>query len=79
MKANYSRPVPMQCTTCGGMEFELDEESGSVHCTGCDRTYDRQELIQENGGRVDAHFDEMKSEIMADVRKDVAKMFKKFK
>ncbi len=79
MKTDYSRSVSMQCPTCGGMDFEFNEEGGTVRCTGCDRAYDRQKLIRENGGRIDAHVEEMKSEIMADVRKDFAKMFKKFK
>ena len=79
MKNEYSRSVSMQCSTCGGTDFEFEDSDGPVRCTGCDRTYDRQELIRENGERIDPHIDEMKSEIMSDVRKDLSKMFKKFR
>lgn len=79
MKKDYSRSVSMQCSTCGGTDFEFEDSDGPVRCTGCDRIYNRQELIRENGARIDSHVDEMKTEIMADVRKDFSKIFKKFK
>jgi DNA-directed RNA polymerase subunit RPC12/RpoP len=79
MKNDYSRPVSMQCSTCGGTEFEFDEDGGPIRCTGCDRIYAKDELIKENGGRIDQHVEEMKSDIMKDVRKDLSDMFKKFK
>jgi uncharacterized Zn finger protein (UPF0148 family) len=79
MKNDYSRSVSMQCSTCGCIDFEFEDSEGPVRCTGCDRAFDRQELIRENGERIESHVNEIKSEVISDVRKDLNKMFKKFK
>jgi uncharacterized Zn finger protein (UPF0148 family) len=80
MKDNYSRPVSMQCSTCGGTQFEFDEDGGPVRCTSCDRVYaTKDELIAENGVRIESQVEEMKSDVLKDVRKDLSTMFKKFK
>lgn len=79
MKGDYSRSVSMQCSTCAGTEFEHDEDDGPMRCTGCDRVYAREELVRENGARIEAEVDEVKSQIVADIHKDFSKMFKKFK
>ncbi len=79
MKDNYSRSVSMQCSTCGGSEFEFGDENGPIRCNGCDRLYSREELKRENGERIEAELDVMKAEVFADVRKDLGKMFKKFR
>lgn len=80
MKDNYSRSVSMQCSTCGGTQFEFDEDGGPIRCTGCDRVYaTKDELIAENGARIEGEVEGMKSDILGDVKKDLSKMFKKFK
>lgn len=80
MKNDYSRSVSMQCSTCGGTQFEFDEDGGPIRCTGCDRVYaSKDELIAENGGRIDSEVEEIKAAVLKDVRADFSKMFKKFK
>lgn len=79
MKKDYSRSVSMQCSTCGGTQFEFGEDDGRIRCTGCDRVYAKDELIAENGARIDSQVEEMGSEVFKDVAKDLSKMFKKFK
>ena len=79
MKNDYFRSVSMQCSTCGSTDFEFEDSDDLARCTGCDRSFDRQELIRENGERIDSHVDEMKSAIISDARKDLRKMFKKFR
>jgi len=80
MKDDYSRSVSMQCGTCGGTQFEFDEAGGPIRCTGCDRVYaTKDELIAENGARIEGEVEDMKSDILGDVRKDLSNMFKKFK
>jgi hypothetical protein len=64
----YSRRVSMQCSTCGGTAFEYDDESGPYRCTGCDRTFTREELLRENGERIENEVDEVKGEIVKDLR-----------
>lgn len=78
MKKDYSRSVSMQCSTCGGTQFEFGEDDGPVRCTGCDRTYAREELIRENGARIDSQIEEMGADVFKDVKKDLSKIFKKF-
>jgi alkyl hydroperoxide reductase subunit AhpC len=79
MKQDYSKSVSMQCSTCGETSFEFEDENTPVRCVSCDRVFTREELIRENGAQVDSEVEGMKSEIVADIRKDLKKMFKKFK
>ena len=74
----YARTIAMRCSTCGGTDFEYDADlpDGPIRCVGCDRIFDRQELIDENGATIEAHVDEVKSEIMGDVRKNFRDAFK---
>lgn len=80
MKKDYSRSVSMQCSTCAATEFEFDEDGGPIRCTGCDRVYaTKDELISENGARIDGQVDEIGKELLKDVQKDLSKIFKKFR
>lgn len=79
MKDDYSKSVSLMCTTCGGKDFEFDDEEGPVRCIGCDRTYGRDELIHENGEIIESELEEIKSKIVSDIEKDFAKIFKKLK
>lgn len=79
MKADHSRSVPMQCSTCGGTAFQFESDSSPVRCTACDRIYMREELIRENGARIESELEDVKAQIVTDIRKDFSKMFKKFK
>jgi len=80
MKDNYSRQLDLVCSTCGSKDFEYDSEDGPYTCAGCDRVYGTSdELIRENGGRIDREVDRMTKDVMKDVEKDLDKMFKKFK
>jgi DNA-directed RNA polymerase subunit RPC12/RpoP len=79
MKDDYSRSVSAQCSTCGGTDFEFENEDDPIRCVGCDRIYLREELVRENDEQIDRVVENMKSEIIADVHKDFKKMFKKFR
>lgn len=60
----------MICSTCGNKDFEFDAEvqDGPIRCTACDRTFTREELIRENGALIEGHVDEVKSEIVDDLK-----------
>lgn len=77
MENDLSRSVSMQCSTCGGSEFANDERANSIRCSGCGRVYAREELIQENGGRIDAEVDAIKTALIDEIRKDFSKIIKK--
>lgn len=79
MKEDYLKSVSLMCATCGGKDFEFDDDEGPVRCVGCNRAYARDELIRENDENIGLELDEIKSKIVSGIEKDFAKMFKKFK
>ena len=81
MKDDYSRSISMKCASCGGTQFEYDDEDESsvIRCAECDRVYTRDELMRANQARIDAGIEEMKDDVFEDVRKDLSNIFKDFK
>jgi hypothetical protein len=79
MKDDYSKTMSLMCTTCGGKDFEFEDDEGPFRCIGCDRTFGRHELIHENGESIESELEEVKSKIVSDIEKDFAKIFKKFR
>ncbi|MFZ8499128.1 ECs_2282 family putative zinc-binding protein, partial [Staphylococcus aureus] len=70
MKANYNRSVSLQCPTCGGTQFEFDETE-FVKCSRCDRVLNKEELRRANGCLIEAEVEEMKAEVLRDVKADL--------
>ena len=72
-KDKYSRNIELVCPTCGGGQFEYDEDidndHASVRCIGCDRIMTKGELIQENAENVDEHTQEIGKEALGDFAK----------
>jgi uncharacterized Zn finger protein (UPF0148 family) len=64
----FSRQVTMQCPTCGGTQFAFENKAGPFRCVGCDRTFQREELMRENGHRIDDELEAMKGEVVKDLR-----------
>lgn len=79
MKDSYDRSISMQCPTCGGECFEHQEDQPIVRCVRCDQVMTKEELREANGARIEAEVDEVKAEVLKDVRADFAKTFKKWK
>ncbi|EMZ72521.1 ECs_2282 family putative zinc-binding protein [Escherichia coli] len=80
MKLNpekYNRNITLLCPVCGNTEMEHEEESEVVRCVGCGKEFTNDELIQENGGSIDAHVDEIKEELTKDIQKQFNDMLKK--
>ena len=77
---DHSRSVSLHCSTCGGDQFEDDDEleEGPVRCVGCGRTFAREEVIRENGEHVEANVEEIKDEVMRDFGAGLQKAFKGF-
>lgn len=77
----YNRTIMLLCPTCGSDQFSQQEVSGEavqmVTCATCGREMTKDDLIQENNENITAHVDEVKQEIVDDIRKQFAKMFKK--
>ncbi len=79
MKTDYSRSVSMRCSTCGVTDFEFEDEDSPVRCTGCGRIFAREELIRENGAKIESEVEQIGAQIIGDLQKDLKKMFKNFK
>lgn len=77
----YRRQIPIHCPTCGCSQFKydsgVDETIQVMECASCGRNFSREELLRENSENVSAHLDEIKQEVVQDVRKEVQNMFKK--
>jgi uncharacterized Zn finger protein (UPF0148 family) len=78
MKAEkYDRAIAMICPTCGNTQFQYDEGSGPLRCVSCDRVFERDELIRENGEIIEAHAAEMSYEVLRDATKEMQESLRK--
>ena len=77
----YSRNIELLCPTCGGSQFEHDDDIendyAEVRCIGCDRKMTKEELIRENSESIDEHAHEIGREAVDDLAKEMKKELKK--
>ena len=86
---DIERNVTMRCPICGNDQFEsLDTEHddlrnalGTVRlrCSDCNAVYTKDELIAENSEAIDIAVDEIASEAIEDLEKELKKVMKKWK
>lgn len=79
MKNNYSKDIPMQCSTCAGLEFKFDDDNSLAQCVRCDRTFTREELIRENGARIESEVEVMKARVAKDIHHKIKTIFSKIR
>lgn len=73
----YRRSVSLSCPTCGSTEFDIpDDGTQPVTCSRCERTIMRDELVRENSENISAHVEEVKSEIVRDLKDSLRKAFR---
>jgi hypothetical protein len=75
--SKYSRSVTMLCPTCGNTDFEREGDNSPLRCVGCDRVFEREELIRENGEVIEAELDEMKTEVLRDAKRELRDTLRK--
>jgi hypothetical protein len=73
--SKIKRSVSMQCSTCGGTPFEHEAATGPFRCVGCDRTFEREELLRENGRLIDSEVAEMTTDVAKYARDELRKAF----
>ena len=77
----YTRSVRLLCPTCGSSDFAfeegVDETIQVMTCASCEREFNKDELIQENGENIEAHLSELKEEVTKDLAAELRKSFKK--
>lgn len=79
MKAGkYDRSIEMHCPTCGGAQFEFDEndEAAPMKCGACNLLISRDELIAANGENIGAHLEQVKAEVASDISRKFRDAFK---
>lgn len=73
----FSNSLSMQCSTCGGTAFNYEGETGPFKCVGCDRTFEKEELLRENGEVIDSKITELAPNLVKDARHELRKMLRK--
>lgn len=79
MKDNYQRSIQLRCATCGGEDFNFNEDKSYVKCNLCNREYlgGYDELVEFNQEDINENVEAMKSDVQNDLQKDLSDIFKK--
>ena len=79
MKNDYSKSITLRCLTCGGEDFEFNEDKSYIKCNLCNREYfgGFDELIELNEESITEGVGAFKAEVTSDIEKDITDMFKK--
>lgn len=72
----YDRKVELQCPTCGGKQFESEENVESIKCATCGLLTTKDELIAANSELVEAQVKEQTAAVLKDVEKSFKNLFK---
>lgn len=86
---NLDRNVVLLCPLCGNDQFEsldsvFDElidasDDVKLRCSDCNSIYTKQELLAENSEVIETAVEEIKSEAIKEIEKELKKAFKKWK
>jgi len=81
MKSNYQTSVSLACQTCGGEDFDFNDDQTYVKCNICNREYPGgiEELKQLNEQRLQAAVKQLGQNMVADAEKDLKKKLRKSK
>lgn len=79
MKKNYKINVGLQCITCGGEQFDYNDDRSYVKCQTCNREYlnGYDELVELNEQQIDVAVKELGDEMVKDAMNDVTRSLKK--
>lgn len=75
----YKRDIQLRCETCGGEEFESNEDKSYVECKLCNREYHGgyDELVEYNHRHIQDNLDKLEAEAINDSKKEFADNLKK--
>lgn len=77
MTPDFSRQISLQCSTCGGTQFDFETDDGPLVCGGCNRRFTKEELIRANGQLIENEKGEMAKEVGDYARDELRKSFKR--
>lgn len=77
MKENYNKSVQLRCSTCGGEDFNFNEDKSYIKCNLCNREYlgGYDELVEYNQENINENVQAMENEVRDDLQK-LSDMFK---
>lgn len=78
MKDSYNKQIQLLCITCGGTDFEFNEDKSYIKCNCCNREYlgGYDELVALNQEVINDELEKSKNEITEDLKQDITNMFK---
>ncbi|WP_316752942.1 ECs_2282 family putative zinc-binding protein [Pedobacter gandavensis] len=78
MKKDYSIKLQLRCITCGGEQFDYNEDKTYVKCMTCNREYlnGYDELVELNQDNIDKGIEQIKDEVATDLKEDFTKKLK---
>lgn len=81
LKNNYNKNVQLECATCGGQDFEFNDDKTYIKCNTCEREYlgGYDELVEYNQRKINQTLEDVKHKVKHDVEQAFKDMFKKFK
>ncbi|MBO9672193.1 MAG: hypothetical protein J7577_02020 [Sphingobacteriaceae bacterium] len=76
---NKQITVPLSCATCGGADFEFNEDKSYVKCKTCNREYlgGYDELVEFNQEQIGKAVEGMKQEVVKDMKAAFEQSLKK--
>ena len=76
MKNDYSKSITLRCITCGGEDFEFNEDKSYIKCNLCNREYfgGYDELIELNEESITEGVEAFKAEVKSDIEKGITDM-----
>ena len=79
MKDSYSKSITLRCITCGGEDFEFNEDKSYIKCNLCNREYlgGYDEVVELNEEAITESIEVFQAEVTSDIEKDITDMFKK--
>jgi hypothetical protein len=79
MKSSYNKSINLKCITCGDTDFTCNEDKSFIKCNRCNKEYSGgyDELVELNQETINTEFEELKSEVENDARKEIEEMLKK--
>lgn len=79
MKEDYNRSIKLRCITCGDdSSFESNEDKTYIKCIRCSREYlgGYDEVVELNQELIDQELEDVKREVVADLKRDFNKSLK---
>lgn len=86
---NIKKTISLICPICGNDQFasldvpmeELKDglETNRVQCSDCHRIFTKEELLNENQGRIDNEVEQITDNITKQLDKEIKKILRKFK